>query len=88
VASGDERRGASNSSTRSPWCGNAVLADLARIVSRGSAGTRRVAPLRGRSWAGTGNYRCRQAKDERAAEISRKHTEGTRSAYLVPTHGG
>ena len=70
--------------------GNAVLADLARIVSRRVRWYyRQVAPLRGQqSWA---EHRqlidAVEAKDqERAAEIARKHTEGTRSAYHQQPH--
>jgi DNA-binding GntR family transcriptional regulator len=72
--------------------GNAVLADLARIVSRRVRWYyRQVAPLRGQeSWA---EHRelidAVEAKDEeQAAEIARKHTEGTRSAYHQPPHAG
>jgi DNA-binding GntR family transcriptional regulator len=70
--------------------GNAVLADLARIVSlRVRWYYRQVAPLRGQeSWA---EHRelvdAVEAKnEERAAGIARKHTEGTRSAYHQPQH--
>jgi DNA-binding GntR family transcriptional regulator len=70
--------------------GNAVLADLARIVSRRVRWYyRQVAPLRSQeSWA---EHRelvdAVEAKDEeRAAEIVRKHTEGTRSAYHQRPH--
>src|SRR5882762_6384548 len=72
--------------------GNAVLADLARIVSRRVRWYyRQVAPLRGQeSWA---EHRelidAVEAKDqERAAEIALKHTEGTRSAYHQPDARG
>ncbi len=65
--------------------GNAVLADLADIVSRRVRWYyRQVAPVRGReSWA---EHRelvdAIEAGDEdRAAEIARQHTERTRSAY-------
>jgi DNA-binding GntR family transcriptional regulator len=68
--------------------GNAVLADLAGIVSRRVRWYyRQVAPLRGQeSWA---EHRelidALEAGDqELAAEIARQHTEGTRSAYHQP----
>ena len=68
--------------------GNTVLADLARIVSRRVRWYyRQVAPLRGQeSWA---EHRelidaVEAGDQERAAEIARQHTEGTRSAYHQP----
>ncbi|MGH3421929.1 MAG: FCD domain-containing protein, partial [Streptosporangiaceae bacterium] len=68
--------------------GNTVLADLARIVNRRVRWYyRQVAPLRGQeSWA---EHRelidALEAGDQgRAAEIARKHTEGTRSAFHQP----
>ena len=68
--------------------GNAVLADLARIVSRRVRWYyRQVAPLRGhKSWAEHRDLidAVEAGDEERAAEIARKHTEGTRSAYHQP----
>ncbi len=65
--------------------GNAVLADLADIVSRRVRWYyRQVAPVRGReSWAEHRELAdAIEAGDEdRAAEIARQHTERTRSAY-------
>jgi len=68
--------------------GNAVLADLARIVSRRVRWYyRQVAPLRGQeSWAEHLDLvdAVEAGDQERAAEIARQHTEGTRSAYHQP----
>ncbi len=68
--------------------GNAVLADLADIVSRRVRWYyRQVAPVRGReSWA---EHRelvdaIEAGNEEQAAEIARLHTERTRSAYHHP----
>ena len=68
--------------------GNAVLGDLARIVSRRVRWYyRQVAPLRGqKSWAEHRDLidAVEAGDEERAAEIARKHTEGTRSTYHQP----
>ena len=68
--------------------GNTVLADLAGIVSRRVRWYyRQVAPSRGHeSWAEHWELiDAVEAGDEsRAAEIARKHTERTRSAYHQP----
>src|ERR1700684_2331829 len=68
--------------------GNTVLADLARIVSRRVRWYyRQVAPLRRQEFLG--GHRAilsglEAGDQERAAEIARQHTEGTRSAYHQP----
>jgi DNA-binding GntR family transcriptional regulator len=71
--------------------GNTVLADLAGIVSRRVRWYyRQVAPSRGHeSWA---EHRelidaVEAGDQDRAAEIARKHTERTRSAYHEPPGG-
>jgi DNA-binding GntR family transcriptional regulator len=69
--------------------GNAVLADLAGIVSRRVRWYyRQVAPARGHeSW--TEHWELIDAvaahDEEKAAEIARRHTERTRSAYHEPS---
>ena len=68
--------------------GNAVLADLAGIVSRRVRWYyRQVAPLRGHdSWAEHAELidAVAAGDEERAAEVALKHTERTRSAYHQP----
>ncbi|HWG62570.1 MAG TPA: GntR family transcriptional regulator [Streptosporangiaceae bacterium] len=71
--------------------GNAVLAELAGIVSRRVRWYYRVvAPMRGHeSWAEHKDLiDAIEAGDQTlAAEVARKHTERTRSAYHRPTGG-
>ena len=71
--------------------GNAVLADLAGIVSRRVRWYyRQVAPLRGHeSWAEHAELidAVAAGDEERAAEEARKHTERTRTAYHQPPAG-
>jgi DNA-binding GntR family transcriptional regulator len=68
--------------------GNAVLAELAGVVSRRVRWYyRMVAPLRGQeSWAEHRDLidAVEAGDEERAAEVARKHTERTRSAYHRP----
>ena len=71
--------------------GNTVLADLAGIVSRRVRWYyRQVAPSRGHeSWAEHWELidAVEAGDQDRAAEIARKHTERTRSAYHEPPGG-